>query len=179
MEKPRLSHEARSLCPPFPFCFVDLFIFGFYTIASPHSEPLELRVRRGLDIIRRRQRMRGTAWDRTPQACCRGPARAGCQEWLRGPSGTSLWHLTSALQLSLALTLSRLKTHMELRQEKASGTWSITLCHIIRISPIRIFYKSFPLVWRKWKLPFVLWYICSQLILMCTESSGHFDFNCF
>lgn len=87
--------------------------------------------------------MRGTAWDKTPQACCRGPDRAGCQEWLRGPSGTSLRHLTSALQLSPALTLSRLKARMELRQGRASGTWSITLCHIIRISPIRIFYNSF------------------------------------
>lgn len=142
--KARLSRAARSLCPPFPFCFVDLFIFGFYTIKSLLSS----RVWRDLDIIWRRQRMRGTAWDRTPQACCRGPARAGCQEWLRGPSGTSLRHLTSALQLSPALTLSRLKTHMELRQERASGTWSITLCHIIRISPIRIFYNSFSITWR-------------------------------
>ncbi|CAB1433131.1 unnamed protein product [Pleuronectes platessa] len=46
--------------------------------------------------------VRDAHWDRTSQACCRGPARAGCQEWLRGPSGTSLRHFTSALQLSLA-----------------------------------------------------------------------------
>lgn len=118
---------------PLLFCWFVYFWFLY------NQEPLELRGWRGLDIIWRRQRMRGTAWDRTPQACCRGPAKAGCQEWLRGPSGTSLRHLTSALQLSPALTLSRLKTHMELRQERASGTWSITLCHIIRISPIRIF----------------------------------------
>lgn len=65
--------------------------------------------------------------DPPPQACCRGPTQAGCQEWLKGPSGTSLRHLTSALQLSPALTLSRLKTHIELRQHRASGTWSITL----------------------------------------------------
>lgn len=116
------ASAACALCPPFPFCFVDLFIFGFHTKESL----LSLEARRDLDIIRRRQWMRGTAWDRTPQACCRRPDWAGCQEWLRGPSGTSLRHLTSALQLSPALTLSRLEAHMELRG-RASGTWSITL----------------------------------------------------
>lgn len=105
---------------PLLFCWFVCFWFLY------NQEPLWLRVRRDLDIIWQWQRMRETAWDRTPQACCRGSAPVGCQEWLRGPNGTSLRHVTSALQLSPALTLSRLKTHMELRQEKASGMWSIT-----------------------------------------------------
>ena len=134
---PCRRHRRLSLSTfPLLFCWFVYFRFLY------NQEPLELRVRRDLDIIWRRQRMRGAAWDGTPQACCRGPAGAGCQEWLRGPSGTSLRHLTSASQLSPALTLSRLKTHMGLRQGRASGTWSITLCHIIRISP-GIFYNWF------------------------------------
>lgn len=120
---------------PLLFCWFVYFWFLY------NQEPLWLRVQRDLDIIWQWQRMRGTAWDRTPQACCRGSAPVGCQEWLRGPSGTSLRHVTSALQLSPALTLSRLKTHMELRQEKASGMWSITQS-TRRISPVRIFYNS-------------------------------------
>lgn len=137
-KSPSIPCSLRSLSTfPLLFCWFVYFWFLY------NQEPLELRVSRDLDIIWRRQWMRGTAWDRTPQACCRGPARAGCQEWLRGPSGTSLRHLTSALQLSPALTLSRLKTDMELRHERALGTWSITLCHIIRISLIRIFYNCF------------------------------------
>lgn len=36
-----------------------------------------------------------------------GPPRraAGCQEWLQGPSGTSLQHLTSSLAVVLGLDL--------------------------------------------------------------------------
>lgn len=39
----------------------------------------------------------------------------------QGPSGTSLQHLTRALQLSPALTPSRLEAHMELRQGEPQG----------------------------------------------------------
>ena len=41
-------NAARSLCPPFHFCCVDLFIFGFYTIKSL----LSWECGEGLDIIR-------------------------------------------------------------------------------------------------------------------------------
>lgn len=68
-----------------------------------------------LDIIRWWQWMRGAARDGTPQACCRGPGPARCLEWLRGPSGTSPGHLTSALQLSLALTPSLFKAQTAAR----------------------------------------------------------------
>ncbi len=131
MEKAHLTHAAFVNLSPFVL-LICLFLVSIQSRAS------WARVRRDLDIIWRWQQMRGTAWDWTPQACCRGPARAGCQEWLSGPSGTSLWHLTSALQLSPALTLSRLEIHI--RQEGTMGMWSITFCHITRISSMRIFY---------------------------------------
>lgn len=137
---PGLAHTLSLSTFPLLFCWFVYFWFPY------NQEPLELRVRRDLDIIRRRQRMRGAAWARTPQACCRGPALAGCQEWLRGPSGTSLRHLTSALQLSPAMTLSRLKTHMELRQERVSGGMiNYTPSYYKNISNKSILWQFFPL----------------------------------
>lgn len=91
-KKPVCPIQALFSRPPRLFCFVDLFAFGFHTIESLLNSDHGW----ALDIIRPCQWTRGTAWDRTPQACCRELAQAECQEWLWGPSGTSLRHLTSA-----------------------------------------------------------------------------------
>lgn len=124
----------RPVCPRVPlFVFPSPFVCWFVYFWFPYNgEPLELRVWRGLDIIWWWQWMRGDTMGQDPPGVPQGPAQAGCQELLRGPDGTSLQHLTSALQLSPALTLSRLESHMELRS--TSGTWSVSLCHFIRRS---------------------------------------------
>lgn len=165
----------NSVCPMQPpfFCFVDLFIFGFYTIKSLLSSACGW----GLDIIWQCQWMRGTAWDKTPQACCGEPAWAGCQEWLMGPSGTSLRHLTSALQLSQDLTLSRLKTHMELRLGRASGMWSITLPFYKNISIDNISLHFFHYI--EWKTfgNLSVFHVCMQLIQMHPGQECDLDSN--
>lgn len=104
----RTKQMDKPVAPPpavasffFLSCFVDLFIFAFYSI----KKPIELWVCGGLDIICWWQWTSAVPWDKRPSERAAG---AECQEWLRGPSGTSLRHFTSALQLSSALTSSRL-----------------------------------------------------------------------
>lgn len=80
----------QPVCATRPALFVHLpllFCWFVYFWFLYNQEPLERKVRRDPDIIRRWQRTRGTAWDRTPRACSsRMPGMAQGSQWHEPPT---------------------------------------------------------------------------------------------
>lgn len=136
------TSAACTLCPPFPFCFVDLFIFGFHTKESLLSS----EARRDLDIIWRRQWMRGTSLGQDPP----GMLQAAWLSRMPGMAQGSQWHEPPTLNKRLAVVPS-------LDPVSSWGIWSfdrgeprghdqLQTCHIERISPIRMFCDDFSFI---------------------------------